>query len=67
VPLINRIQGLAVGLTRVPPLLALANHVVYVGRKIPEWEYLPNSTRRAARNERGYVWKSMYDSSRNGS
>lgn len=64
VPLIHRIQGLGLGLTRVPPLLAFANHVVYIGRQIPDWEYLPKSTRRAAQNERGYVWKSMYDSSR---
>lgn len=46
-----------------PGILAPLSHIklidgcVYIGRKIEGWEYAPNATRRAADNQKGFVFK----------
>jgi len=59
-PLINRIKKMPVGITRFPPFNLVAESIVYVGRQIPDWEYPPKATRRAANNPAGYTFKSMF-------
>lgn len=62
-PLLNKMPSLPVWLTRIPPLSAVAESIVYVGRQIPGWEYPRKATRRAANNPAGYRFKSMFSSS----
>ncbi len=57
-PLINR--SVPVWATRIPPLVSLAQSLVYVGRAIPNWEYPRKATRRAANNSAGYLFRSMF-------
>lgn len=59
-PLINKLKKLPVGLTSLPPFNAVAESIVYVGRHIPEWQYPPKATRRAANNPAGYTFRSMF-------
>ena len=46
--------------TRLPPFNLIAESIVYVGRQIPNWEYPPKATRRAANNFAGYRFRSMF-------
>jgi SAM-dependent methyltransferase len=55
-PLATRLTGLSPLITGWFPLNVVANGVVYVGAQLPEWQYGPQATRRAARNRRGYVY-----------
>lgn len=59
-PLIRR--GMPVWATRLPPLAAIGESLVYVGRQIPNWDYPAKATRRAANNEAGYLFRSMFAS-----
>jgi len=56
-PLINR--GFPVWATRLPVLSMVAESIVYVGRQVPEWDYPPKASRRAASNLAGYTYRSM--------
>ncbi len=40
---------------RIPPFSELVAGCVYVGRTIPDWEYLPKASRRVANNVLGFV------------
>ncbi len=51
-------------LNRVPFANRLIDGCVYVGRKIPSWEYVWKATRRVADNERGYVRAAAQDRKR---
>lgn len=44
-------------LNRIPFFRNNTGHIVYVGEKIPQWEYPAHSTRRVAANEKGFVFK----------
>jgi len=59
-PLINRLKGLPVWATRLPPFNLVAESIVYVGRQVPNWEYPPKATRCAANNSAGYRFRSMF-------
>jgi SAM-dependent methyltransferase len=57
-PLVNR--QLPVWMTRLPPLSAVADSIVYVGTAVPSWDYPPKATRRAANNSAGYRFRSQF-------
>lgn len=59
-PLINRLKTIPVWATRYPPFSWIAQSIVYVGRGIPDWDYPPKATRRAANNAAGYRFRSMF-------
>jgi SAM-dependent methyltransferase len=59
-PLINRVKGMPVWATRLPPFNLVANAIVYVGRQIPNWDYPEKATRYAANNCAGYKFRSMF-------
>jgi SAM-dependent methyltransferase len=54
-PLINR--KFPVWATRLPLLSLVANSIVYIGRQVPEWDYPPKASRRAANNTAGYTFR----------
>jgi len=59
-PLINRLKAMPVWATRLPPFNLVANSIMYVGKQIPDWDYPPKATRRAANNPAGYRFRSMF-------
>lgn len=56
-PIVNRAPFLPLRLTGLPPFSAVARAVMYVGEKIPGWDYPERATRRASENRLGYVRK----------
>lgn len=56
-PIVNRAPFLPLRLTGLPPFSAVARAVMYVGEKIPGWDYPERASRRASDNRQGYVRK----------
>lgn len=57
-PLVGR--KVPVWLTGLPFVRTIADSQVYVGRSVPDWDYPKKSTRRAADNPNGYIFRSMF-------
>ncbi len=56
VPLVNNISSMSPLLTKYWPLNMLANDAVYIGLKIPDWDYQPRAARRSANNDKGFTY-----------
>ena len=56
-PIVNRAPFLPLRLTGLPPFSAVARAVMYIGEKIPGWDYPERASRRASDNRQGYLRK----------
>ncbi|HRQ37752.1 MAG TPA: methyltransferase domain-containing protein [Chloroflexota bacterium] len=54
--LVNNIPSIPLFLTKYLPLNMLANDGVYIGRKIPDWDYPTRAARRSADNRKGFEY-----------
>ncbi|MCC7162721.1 MAG: class I SAM-dependent methyltransferase [Anaerolineae bacterium] len=58
-PIVKNWRTLPALWTRFPPFSVFAIDCVFIGKKIPGWDYGPKASRRAAQNVKGYVFKSQ--------